>query len=52
MKNPPLIQLGRHYLTYIGATPFYLAAHNGDAPYMRLLAAAWRRSRRCRMCLA
>jgi hypothetical protein len=39
MKNPPLIQLGRHYLTYIGATPFYLAAHNGDAPYMRLLAA-------------
>jgi len=39
MKNPPLIQLGRHYLTYIGATPFYLAAHNGDAPYMKLLAA-------------
>ena len=21
MRNPPLIQLGRHYLTYIGATP-------------------------------
>jgi uncharacterized protein len=39
MKNPPLIQLGRHYLTYIGATPFYVAAHNGDAPYMKLLAA-------------
>lgn len=38
MKNPPLIQLGRHYLTYIGGTPFYIAAHNGDAPYMRLLA--------------
>jgi uncharacterized protein len=38
MKNPPLIQLGRHYLTYIGATPFYLAAHNGDVPYMLLLA--------------
>jgi ankyrin repeat protein len=37
-RNPPLITLGRHYLTYIGATPFYLAAHNGDAPYMRLLA--------------
>lgn len=37
MKNPPLIQLGRHYLTYIGATPFYIAAHNGDAAYMRLL---------------
>lgn len=38
MSNPPLIQLGRHYLTYNGATPFYVAAHNGDAPYMRLLA--------------
>jgi ankyrin repeat protein len=38
MKNPPLIQLGRHYLTYVGATPFYVAAHNGDAVYMRLLA--------------
>lgn len=38
MKNPPLIQLGRHYLTYIGATPFYIAAHNGDVAYMRLLA--------------
>jgi hypothetical protein len=38
MKNPPLIQLGRHYLSYVGATPFYIAAHNGDAPYMRLLA--------------
>jgi ankyrin repeat protein len=39
MKNPPLIQLGRHYLTYIGATPFYLAAHNGDVAYMKLLVA-------------
>ncbi len=38
MRNPPLIQLGRHYLTYVGATPFYIAAHNGDASYMRLLA--------------
>jgi ankyrin repeat protein len=37
-KNPPLIHLGRHYLTFSGATPFYLAARNGDAPYMRLLA--------------
>ena len=37
MRNPPLIQLGRHYLTFSGATPFYLAARNGDAPYMRLL---------------
>jgi ankyrin repeat protein len=37
MRNPPLIQIGRHFLTYLGATPFYLAAHNGDAPLMRLL---------------
>jgi ankyrin repeat protein len=38
MRNPPLIQLGRHYLTYNGATPLYIAAHNGDAEFMRLLA--------------
>jgi hypothetical protein len=38
VKNPPNIDLGRHYLTYVGATPFYVAAQNGDAPYMRLLA--------------
>src|SRR6185436_9671487 len=38
MRNPPLIQLGRHYLTYVGATPYYIAAHNGDALYMKLLA--------------
>jgi hypothetical protein len=37
-RNPPNIQLGRHFLSYIGATPFYVAAKNGDAPYMRLLA--------------
>ena len=37
-RNPNLIPLGRHYLTFSGATPFYLAARNGDAPYMRLLA--------------
>jgi uncharacterized protein len=36
-KNPPNIQLGRHFLSYVGATPFYIAAHNGDATYMRLL---------------
>ena len=49
MKNPPLIQLGRHYLTYIGATPFYLAAHNGDAP----ICGCWLDMapiRKCRMC--
>jgi uncharacterized protein len=37
-RNPPLIQLGRHLLSYTGATPFYVAAKNGDAPLMRLLA--------------
>ncbi len=36
-KNPPNIDLGRHYLTYTGATPFYVAAKNGDAPLMRVL---------------
>jgi len=39
-KNPPLLAIGRHYLTYIGATPFYLAARNGDAPMMRILVEA------------
>jgi len=38
-KQPPNIAVGRHYLTYNGATPFYLAARNGDAPMMRALAA-------------
>jgi ankyrin repeat protein len=37
-RNPPLIHLGRHLLTFSGATPFYLAARNGDVEYMRLLA--------------
>jgi uncharacterized protein len=36
-RNPPNIQLGRHLLSYIGATPFYVAAKNGDAVYMKLL---------------
>src|SRR5262249_47262711 len=38
MKNPPNIALGRHFLSYVGATPFYVAAQNGDAPMMRALA--------------
>ena len=38
-KNPPNIQLGRHLLSYVGATPFYVAARGGDAVYMRLLVA-------------
>jgi ankyrin repeat protein len=39
-RNPPLLAIGRHYLTYRGATPFYLAARNGDAEMMRILADA------------
>ena len=39
-KNPPNIDLGRHYLSYVGATPFYVAAKNGDVPLMRVLADA------------
>jgi ankyrin repeat protein len=37
--NPPNIELGRHILTYDGATPFWLAANNGDVEYMRVLLA-------------
>jgi ankyrin repeat protein len=36
-RNPPNINLGRHYLSFVGTTPFYNAARNGDAPFMRLL---------------
>ena len=39
-RNPPELAIGRHYLTYMGATPFYLAARNGDVEMMRVLAAA------------
>jgi ankyrin repeat protein len=37
-RNPPGLYLGRHLLTYNGATAFYVAAKNGDSEYMRLLA--------------
>lgn len=37
-RNPPGLTLGRHLLTYNGATAFYIAAKNGDAALMRLLA--------------
>ena len=37
-RNPPNIELGRHLLTFTGATAFYIAAKNGDAPMMRVLA--------------
>jgi len=36
-RNPPNIRLGRHLLSYNGATPFYIAAKNGDVELMRLL---------------
>jgi uncharacterized protein len=36
-RNPPGLLLGRHLLTYNGATAFYVAAKNGDHEYMRLL---------------
>lgn len=37
-RNPPNLTLGRHLLTYNGATAFYVAAKNGDAELMRVLA--------------
>jgi ankyrin repeat protein len=37
VKAPPDISVGRDYLSYIGATPFYLAAKGADLPLMRLL---------------
>ena len=38
-RNPPGMVIGRHLLTYNGATAFYVAAKNGDAELMRVLAA-------------
>lgn len=38
-RNPTSLNIGRHYLTYEGATPFYLASRNGDEPMMRVLVA-------------
>ena len=37
VKSPPSISIGRGYLSYVGATPFYLAAKGADLPLMRLL---------------
>jgi ankyrin repeat protein len=37
VKPPPNISVGRGYLSYIGATPFYLAAKGADVALMRLL---------------
>ncbi|MGE3511858.1 MAG: ankyrin repeat domain-containing protein [Vicinamibacterales bacterium] len=38
VKPPPNISVGRSYLSYVGATAFYLAAKGADLPLMRLLA--------------
>jgi ankyrin repeat protein len=38
-KSPPNISVGRDFLTMVGATPFFLAAKNGDVALMRVLAA-------------
>lgn len=39
VKLPPDIPIGRKYISYVGATPFYVAAQSGDPEYMRVLAA-------------
>ncbi|WP_428100010.1 ankyrin repeat domain-containing protein [Candidatus Rariloculus sp.] len=36
-RNLPGLMLGRHYLSYRGATPLYVAARNGDYRLMELL---------------
>ncbi len=37
VKPPPNISVGRNYISFIGATPFYLAAKHADLDLMRLL---------------
>ena len=38
VNNPPNLNVGRNYITLVGATPFYLAAKHSDVELMRLLA--------------
>jgi ankyrin repeat protein len=38
VKGPPDIPIGRKYISYVGATPFYVAAQGGDHALMRVLA--------------
>ena len=37
VKPPPSISVGRNFLSFVGATPFYLAAKHADVELMRLL---------------
>jgi ankyrin repeat protein len=39
VNNPPDINVGRNYITLVGATSYYLAAKHSDVELMRLLAA-------------
>jgi ankyrin repeat protein len=38
-KLPPNIPVGRNFLSFVGATPFYVAAKHGDVALMQLLVA-------------
>ncbi len=38
-KSPPNISVGRDFLSMVGATPFFLAAKNGDVGLMQVLVA-------------
>ena len=37
VKPPPNISVGRNFLSFVGATPFYLAAKHADMELMKLL---------------
>lgn len=39
-RLPPNIPVGRNFLSFIGGTPFYVAAKHGDVALMRLLIAS------------
>ena len=39
VRLPPNVRMGRNWLSYVGATPFWLAAKSSDVPLMRLLLA-------------
>jgi uncharacterized protein len=38
-RLPPNIPVGRNFLSFVGATPFYVAAKHSDVAFMRLLVA-------------